>query len=135
MKEKGTMAGNTDSKARARARRNARKKGRMIIFAVEILLILIMLVILYVVMTKGGKGPQVVKLDESDLGINESVKNNTGSQTGSNTSVTDPGVIKDSGYMNIALFGVDATTANGLYKGSRSDSTMIASINMDTGDI
>ena len=37
--------------------------------------------------------------------------------------------------MNIALFGVDATTKNGLYKGSRSDCTMIASINMDTGDI
>ena len=39
------------------------------------------------------------------------------------------------GYMNIALFGVDATKDSQLYKGSRSDSTMIASINMDTGDI
>ena len=39
------------------------------------------------------------------------------------------------GYMNIALFGVDATKESQLYKGSRSDSIMIASINMDTGDI
>ena len=127
------MAGSTNSNVRRR--KKSRKKSKVIIFAVEILLILIMLIILYVVMTKGGKGPQVVKLDESDLGINESVKNNNASQTGSNTSVADPGAIKDSGYMNIALFGVDATTPNGLYKGSRSDSTMIASINMDTGDI
>ena len=39
------------------------------------------------------------------------------------------------GYMNVALFGVDAETESQLYKGSRSDSIMIASINMDTGDI
>ena len=39
------------------------------------------------------------------------------------------------GYMNIALFGVDATKESQLYKGSRSDSVMIASVNMDTGDI
>lgn len=39
------------------------------------------------------------------------------------------------GYMNIALFGVDATSDKQLYKGSRSDSIMIANINMDTGDI
>lgn len=38
-------------------------------------------------------------------------------------------------YMNIALFGVDAKTDSELFKGSRSDSMMIASINMDTGDI
>ncbi|MBP3204352.1 MAG: LCP family protein [Lachnospiraceae bacterium] len=133
------MAGNTNSdvRRRRRARRNAKKRGRVIIFAVEILLILIMLVILYVVMTKGGKGPQVVELDKSQLGINDTVKNNVSNtqQGGTSTAVADPGVIKDTGYMNIALFGVDATTPNGLYKGSRSDSTMIASINMDTGDI
>lgn len=39
------------------------------------------------------------------------------------------------GYMNIALFGVDAKTDSQLLRGSRSDATMIASINMDTGDI
>lgn len=38
-------------------------------------------------------------------------------------------------YMNIALFGVDAKTDKQLFKGSRSDSMMIASVNMDTGDI
>jgi len=38
-------------------------------------------------------------------------------------------------YMNIALFGVDAKSDSELFKGSRSDSMMIASINMDTGDI
>ena len=39
------------------------------------------------------------------------------------------------GYMNIALFGVDATNEKQIEKNSRSDSIMVASINMDTGDI
>ena len=39
------------------------------------------------------------------------------------------------GYRNIALFGLDAETEDQLYKNSHSDSIMIASVNMDTGDI
>lgn len=38
-------------------------------------------------------------------------------------------------YINIALFGVDARNENELYKSSRSDTIMIASINKKTGDI
>jgi len=38
-------------------------------------------------------------------------------------------------YMNIALFGVDAKSDSELFKGSRSDSIMIASVNLDSGDI
>ncbi len=128
------MAGNSQ-----RTRRTARKsksKGKMIIFAVEILLILGMLAILFVVM-RSGKGPQIVDLDPNKLGINDKpISNNTSeNQAGTNTGVAEPGEIVDTGYMNIALFGVDATTKNGIYKGSRSDTIMIASVNMDTGDI
>ena len=39
------------------------------------------------------------------------------------------------GYRNIALFGLDAETDNQLFGSSHSDSIMIASINLDTGDI
>ncbi len=39
------------------------------------------------------------------------------------------------GYKNIALFGLDAESESQLYKSSHSDSIMIASVNMDTGDI
>ena len=128
------MAGN--SQEHKHVNRKSKSKGKMIIFAVEILLILCMLVILFVVMTKGGKGPQVVELNKDDLGINDKVaENNSYAQQGAAGTVVEPGEIKKTGYMNIALFGVDATTPNGLYKGSRSDTIMIANVNMDTGDI
>ena len=39
------------------------------------------------------------------------------------------------GYWNVALFGVDATKPDQLYKNSRSDSIMIASINLDNGEV
>ena len=112
----------------------AKSKSKIIIFAIEIFLILIMLAVLFLVMVKGSEGPQVVELDPDQLGINQSGTENP--TTGSDEIVeVQPGTIADSGYMNVALFGVDAITSNGLYKGSRSDSIMIASINMDTGDI
>ncbi len=125
------MAGN--SKGNAAARRASKSKSKMIIFAIEIFLILIMLAILFLVMTRGSEGPKMVELDTENLGINEGVASNM--NQGSDSTGVEPGVIADSGYMNIALFGLDAKTTNQLYKGSRSDCTMIASINMDTGDI
>ncbi len=59
----------------------------------------------------------VHELDEKDLSINE-------------------GIDKDSmkGYLNIALFGVDARD-NSLGAGNRSDAMIVASINHDTGEI
>lgn len=110
-------------------------KGKIVIFAVEILLILIMLAILFLVMTKGGEGPKVVDLSSENLGINEGVQPDK--NEGTNLPVVEPGAIVDTGYMNVALFGLDATSTstNALTKGSRSDCIMIASINMDTGDI
>lgn len=108
-------------------------KSKAIIFAIEIFLILIMLAILFMVLGKGSEGPKVVELNENQLGINEDIHNKDKEENGA--PEVKPGAIADTGYVNIALFGVDAITKNGLYKGSRSDSTMIASINMDTGDI
>ena len=125
------MAGN--SRGTTGTRKTSKSKSKIVIFAIEIILILIMLAILFFVMTKGGEGPKVVDLDKENLGINEGVLNNKTPEGGENA--VEPGAIVDTGYMNIALFGVDATTPNGLYKGSRSDCIMIASVNMDTGDI
>lgn len=123
-----------NSKGSAAARRASKSKSKMIIFAVEIFLILIMLAILFLVVTRDSEGPKIVDLDKSNLGINEGVASNI-NQDGNEQAVVEPGVIADTGYMNIALFGLDAKTSNQLYKGSRSDCTMVASINMDTGDI
>jgi LCP family protein required for cell wall assembly len=66
-----------------------------------------------------NEGPKVTVLETEELQIPEEVQQDETMK----------------GYMNIALFGVDATKESLLYKGSRSDSIMIASINMDTGDI
>lgn len=102
----------------------ARKKRKIIIFGVEIVVILAMVAILYVVMTKTNtEGPSVTVLEPDKLEIPEEVQKEK----------EEGGTMQ--GYMNIALFGVDARTDSELYKGSRSDSTMIASINLDTGDI
>ncbi len=109
-----------------------KSKGKIIIFAIEILLILIMLAVLYFVMTRSNEGPKMVDLNPEEL-INEDVLNKN--LASDNTNVVEPGTIVDTGYMNVALFGVDAITDKGIFKGSNSDSIMIASINKDTGDI
>ncbi len=124
------MEGNT--KGSAGARRASKSKSKIIIFAIEIFLILIMLAILFLVMTRGNSGPNIAELDPEKLGINNE---DTGSEDQVDIPSVEPGTIVDTGYMNIALFGVDATKPSGLYKGSRSDCIMIASVNMDTGDI
>lgn len=103
------------------ARKKASSKRKLIIFAVEILVIAVMILALYLVtqVTSDTDGPKVTVLEPEKLEIKQEVVENESMQ----------------GYKNIALFGVDATEDDELYKGSRSDSIMIASINMDTGDI
>lgn len=76
-----------------------------------------MVAVLYAVLKveKVGK----VDLNEEKLVINEEVKERAETT-------------KMKGYRNIALFGVDSTTCAG--ENTRSDTIMIASINLDTGD-
>ncbi|MBQ4536160.1 MAG: LCP family protein [Lachnospiraceae bacterium] len=116
--------GGTSKRRLTAQEREAKKKRKIIIFAIEIVVILAMIAILYVVMTKtNSDGPSYTVLEPEQLAIPEEVqkeKEEGGAMTG---------------YMNIALFGVDATKDSELYKGSRSDSMMIASINLETGDI
>ena len=105
------------------SKRAARQKRKMILFAFEIIIIVLMVVGLYLVMNKTSEGPKMVTLDPKNLAIPTEVIEKT----------EEGGTMH--GYMNIALFGLDAETESQLYKGSRSDSIMIASINLDTGDI
>lgn len=118
---------------RANGKRNKKRKQniKVIIFLVEILIILAMLLVVWKVFetTDKSEGPHMVTIEESDIIINSEVKeslDNTQVGTGEN---------KADDYWNIALFGVDAVNTDQLYKGSRSDSIMIASVNMDTGEI
>ena len=112
----------TRGKMNAR-QRAARQRRKMILFAFEIIIILVMVAVLYLVMNKTSEGPKVTVFDTEKLAIPSQVQ-----------EMKEEGGTMH-GYMNIALFGVDAQTDGQLFKGSRSDSTIIASINMDTGDI
>lgn len=110
------------SRNRMTAKQKAAKKRRkIIVFAVEIVILLAMVGVLYMVYDKSDEGPTIVELptEATELEIAPPVQENP--------------VMK--GYWNIALFGIDAEKESQLMKGGRSDSTMIASINLDTGDI
>lgn len=107
-----------------RAAAKKRSKRKLIVFAVEIVIIIIMIGVLYLLMATTNDGPKVTVLDPGQLAIPEEIQ-----------QAKEEGESSMSGYMNIALFGVDAINEKQLLKNSRSDSMMIASINMDTGDI
>ncbi|MGN1180655.1 MAG: LCP family protein [Suilimivivens sp.] len=106
------------AKKRADAKKSEKKKrGKILLFIVEIFVLLLMVVVLYGVLKTEKVGK--VELPEEDIVINEEVKKKE------ETTMR--------GYRNIALFGVDSTTG-ALTKNTRSDSIMIASINLDTGE-
>ena len=102
--------------------RSKNKRAKIILFIVEIFVLLLMVVVLYGVLKTEKVGK--VEIPEEDIVINREVE-----------QALEEGetAIKMKGYRNIALFGVDSTTGE-LTKNTRSDSIMIASINMDTGE-
>lgn len=116
-----TAAAGSAAKAAAMKRKNRRK---LIIFMFEVLIILIMLVGIWAASRISGEGPKIMRLNVEQLAVPEEIKE--AKEQGESTML---------GYRNIALFGVDATNEKEVAKNSRSDTIMIASINMDTGDI
>ena len=105
-------------KVPASAKKNSKKKRtKILLFIVEIFVLLLMVVVLYGVLKTEKVGK--VEISEEDIVINPIVEQK------------EETTMK--GYRNIALFGVDSTTG-ALDKNTRSDSIMIASINLDTGE-
>lgn len=123
--QKKTSGSGNSTQRKDPEQRRKNSKRKMVVFGVEIVVILAMVAVLYFVMNTSSEGPKVTVLDPEQLAIPSEIQQ---------AKEEDP-ENKMRGYMNIALFGVDAKTDNQLLKGSRSDATMIASINMDTGDI
>ncbi len=113
------------------AKSSGKSKAKMIIFAIELLIIAVMLALVWKVFqtTEAAEGPHMVELQEEEIKINPEV------QESMNQAAINKEEEKNEGYWNIAFFGVDATKPEQLYKGSRSDTIMIASINMDNGEI
>lgn len=106
-------------------RREARQKRKIIIFAVEVVIILVMIIVLAAFLHGTDKRPNVTELDDDPEKLLIPVEVQKQEEEG--------GAMH--GYMNVALFGVDAKTDKELFKSSRSDSIMVASINLETGDI
>ncbi len=110
--------------------RPPKRKAKYIVFGVEIILLAVMAAVLLLVMrSTEGDGPIMAQIpsEPESLAIAPEVQEMEEND--------DPVVSTMKGYWNIALFGIDANNKSELVKGGRSDSTMIASINLDTGDI
>lgn len=116
-------SGSNASKAKA-ASRKRKQKHRMVIFAIEIAVILLMIGVLYLVLNISNEGPKFTVLDPEELAIPSEIQ-----------QAKEEGDSAMLGYMNIALFGVDAMNEKQIEKNSRTDSIIIASVNMDTGDV
>ena len=127
--------GNQSTVKNTSKRAKRKKRNRMIIFAVEIVVIALLLGALWILKDFGNtttqpnqegeqaevKGPTIldVDFDQDNLAINDQI-------------LEKPEIME--GYWNIALFGVDSRSGE-LVKGTLSDSIMIASVNLATGDI
>ncbi len=111
-------SGNGGSRKAPARKKQAKKKKRIIMFTVEILALVVLGVVLWGVMKQTSVQHITVNEEEIAQNFNDTVEENQAMK----------------GYRNIALFGLDARDDN-LGKGNRSDTIMIASINMDTGDV
>lgn len=113
-----TIAKDKNAKNTKEKQTKAGRRTKYIIFAIEIVILLILLGGLYMLRDFGKTGIVRVDFDAEDIEMNEPVKENE--------------IMK--GYRNIALFGVDSLSG-ALTKNTRSDTIMIASVNQDTGDV
>lgn len=98
----------------------AKKRRRKIVFFVAEVVVLLLLIIVYWGMSKVSD-IQYVEIDEDEIEIADEVQ-----------QAEETGAMK--GYMNVALFGVDSTTGE-LEKNTRTDTMIIASINLDTKEV
>ncbi len=117
----GNMATNQQKKKKSPV-------GKIILFICEILLLVALLVVLWV----------VVKATDEETGVErtEFFKDEDPIKVAEDAKVSE--VVQQNetmkGYRNVALFGVDSRGGN-LKTGTRSDSIMIASINLETKDV
>ncbi len=98
-----------------------RKIRKIILFVVEIFILLILLAVLWV-NSKLNK-IETYDIDINDVDVNKEVQ-----------EAIDNGTSALKGYRNIALFGVDSR-AGELEKNTRTDTIMVASINLDTNEV
>ena len=109
------------------ARPKKRSKTKKILFAVEIIVLLVFIGGLYVygqLMSRMDK-TNTQKLDTEKIQVNEEVQDAINSEDSHLT-----------GYTTYALFGIDSRSANMKFSGNQNSDTMIiASVNNDTKDV
>lgn len=115
-KSSGSRHQEAKSQKMSAKKRAAKRRNRIILFAFEIVVLVVMLFVLKGIMT--GTKVDKIKIDEDKIVMNENVQENESMK----------------GYRNIALFGVDSREGS-LGKGTRSDTIIIASINEDTKEV
>ena len=92
----------------------------MITFAIEALILIVLLVVLYVL----NRTERFSKVVYDDKVVEESVN-----------ELAEETIETMEEYTNIALFGLDTRQAGSLGKGNRSDTIMVASVNNKTKDV
>lgn len=92
-------------------------------FIIEFIVLFIAIGVLYIV-TIATKDVERTNIDPESIVINDKVSD----------IIVEKEEVSNKGYRNIALFGVDDREGN-LGKGTRSDTIIIASINLDTNEI
>ena len=115
-----TSGTKTSGKKSSSRRAKKRKKAKMITFAIEALILVVLLLVLYVL----NRTERFSKVVFDDKVVQDSVN-----------ELTEETLETMEEYTNIALFGLDTRQAGSLGKGNRSDTIMVASINNQTKDV
>ena len=115
-----TSGKKTSGKKGSGKRAKKRKKAKMITFAIEAVILIVLLIVLYVL----NRTELLSKVTYDDEVVQDSVN-----------ELTEETLEVMEEYTNIALFGLDTRQAGSLGKGNRSDTIMVASINNDTKDV
>ena len=115
-----TSGAKTSGKKASSKKTKKRKKAKMITFAIEAAILIVLLIVLYVL----NRTEILSKVTYDEEVVQESVN-----------ELTEETLEKMEEYTNIALFGLDTRQAGSLGKGNRSDTIMVASINNDTKDV
>lgn len=120
----------TPAKSKKKGKKGPNRKKQVIFLVAELLVLVVVGVVVWFVFQGTDK---VEKIDVSDVTSNEGIddyfeqmKTVTNEETGE--------VITSKGYRQIALFGVDSRD-NNLSANTRSDTIIIASINLDTNEV
>ncbi len=121
----------TEPKISASETKKGKKSHKIIILALEVLLLAVMLVVLWVVTkaTDPEEGVTKVEIPTEDIIINEGVKDPVSDETAETEAEEEKDI-----YRTVALFGLDSTIGE-LVKSTRSDTIMLAVLNSETKEV